>query len=93
MHAGVAEILSLDDREGLFFDFLEYLRCFTDKRFIVVDVKYNSSHHLDGAWWFITEEPVLFGLIKRYGLWVLNLTRRSSADILADKPNSARSNA
>ena len=77
LDGGVREALSLGDHEQLFVDFLEYLRCFTDKRFLCIDVKYNSTHHLDGAWHFITEEPALFGLIRDHGLRVLNLTRRN----------------
>ena len=72
-----AEALAVEDHHELFIDYLEYLRCFSDKRFLLVDVKYNSTHHLDGAWKFITEEPAIFGYIREHRLRVINLTRRN----------------
>ena len=71
------EILLAEDDEALFLEFLEYLRCFTDKRYLALDIKYLSTHHIRKAWHFITEEPFLFTLIKKHGLRVLNLTRRN----------------
>jgi hypothetical protein len=68
-------VLTAPDHRELFLDFLEYLRAFSDKRFIVIDVKYNSTHHVDKYWRFISEEPFLFTLLKEQGIRVLNLTR------------------
>lgn len=72
-----AGVLKTHDHEGLFLDFLEYLRCFTPKRFIVIDVKYMSTHHVAKAWRFIGEEPYLFFLIREHGLRVLNMQRKN----------------
>src|SRR6266496_2941546 len=34
------------DNEQLFLEYLAYLRGFTGKRFILMDVKYTSTHHI-----------------------------------------------
>jgi hypothetical protein len=68
---------SLEAQELLFLDYLRYLRCFSDKRYILLDVKYNSTHVVDGPWRDITQQPQLFFFIREHGLRVLNLTRRN----------------
>jgi hypothetical protein len=73
----IKKILLPDDHKNIFLDFLEYLRCFTNKQFIVLDVKYMSTHHITKNWHFITEEPFFFSLIKEHNLRVLNLTRKN----------------
>ncbi len=70
-------LLMLEDHETLFLDFLEYLRCFTDRRFIILDVKNNASHHVVKFWRFATEEPFLFTLMKKHGIRVLHLRRQN----------------
>ena len=70
-------LTSLDSQERVFLDYLSYLRCFSDKRYVLLDVKYNSTHTLDGPWREVSREPELFLLIRRHGLRVLNLTRRN----------------
>jgi hypothetical protein len=65
-----------DRHERIFVDFLEYLRCFTDKRYVVIDVKYNMTHFLTKQWTPMMS-PYLFDLIVDYGLKVFNLTRRN----------------
>jgi hypothetical protein len=70
-------VLAAADHRELFLDFLEYLRAFSDKRFMVIDVKYNSTHHVMKYWRFITEEPFLFTLLKEQGIRVLNLRREN----------------
>jgi len=77
LEGDLLRFLSLEHQEALFLDYLEYLRAFYDKQYLVVDVKYNSVHHLEGAWRFLTEEPALFRFIKTHGLRVINLTRRN----------------
>lgn len=74
----VKRAMSMDVQRQLFLDFLEYLRCFTDKRYVLIDVKYNSAHHLDGPWREISAQPDLFRFIKRNQVRVLNLTRRNA---------------
>jgi hypothetical protein len=71
------KVVGRDDDEDLFLDFLEYLRCFTSKRFMLIDVKYSSTHHVSKAWRFITKEPHLFFLIRKHRLRVINLQRRN----------------
>ncbi len=74
----VRRAMSMEDQGTIFLDFLEYLRCFTSKRYVLVDVKYNSAHHLDGPWRELSAQPDLFRFIKRNGVRVLNLTRRNA---------------
>jgi hypothetical protein len=64
-------------QQAIFRDFLDFLRGFTEKRFVVVDVKYNATHHLNAAWKFISAEPTMFPFIRNDRLYVLNLTRRN----------------
>jgi hypothetical protein len=66
-----------DQKQELFRDFLVYLRGFTDKRFVVIDVKYNSTHHLNASWKFISAEPTMFPFLRSDWVHVLNLTRRN----------------
>jgi hypothetical protein len=73
----IKKILLPDDHENIFLDFLEYLRGFTNKQFLVLDVKYMSTHHITKSWHFITEEPFFFSLLKEHNLRVLNLTRKN----------------
>jgi hypothetical protein len=68
-------VLTATDHRQLFLDFLEYLRAFSDKRYVLIDVKYNSTHHVMKYWRFISEEPFLFTLLKEESVRVLNLTR------------------
>jgi hypothetical protein len=75
--------------EVLFLDFIEYLRCFSSKRYIVIDVKYNTTHFLTEPYKWVPSSPTfappagapnvpyLFFLIKRCGLRVINITRRN----------------
>jgi hypothetical protein len=68
---------SFPDRHAeLFDDYLAYLRDLLPKRHLVVDVKYNSTHHITGVWRGMGE-PTLFDLIKARNLAVLQLTRRN----------------
>jgi hypothetical protein len=69
-------LLLPSNHENLFLDFLEYLRCFTSKRYMLIDVKYNTTHFLtEPNKWMAA--PYLFYLIKTHGLRVMNLTRRN----------------
>ena len=69
--------ISPDRHETLFRDFLEYLRCFSDTRHLIVDVKYNQTLFLTEPWARDITSPYLFDLIEKYELRVLNLTRRN----------------
>ena len=64
-----------DQHEKLFRDYLLFLRGFSDKRFILIDVKYNQMYFLTQP--YARPEPCLFQLIRKYGLHVLHLTRRN----------------
>lgn len=75
---GIKGVLtSLDAQEQTFLDYLSYLRCFSDKRYVLLDVKYNATHNVDGPWREVSTEPDLFRFVRRNGLRVLNLTWRN----------------
>ncbi len=65
-----------DRHQQIFTDYLAYLRGLTTKRCIVVDVKYNSTHHISGVWRSLGH-PTLFDLITASGVGVIQLTRRN----------------
>jgi len=65
-----------DRHEQVLVDYLAHLRGVADKRLVVVDVKYNSTHHLSGLWQPIGE-PALFGMLMAREIAVLHLTRRN----------------
>ncbi len=65
-----------DRHEQILTDDVTYLRGHTSERLIVVDVKYNSTHHISDVWRGIGA-PTLFDLMKARGMGVLHLTRRN----------------
>lgn len=65
-----------DAVDTLFDDYLAYLRPLAGKPHALLDVKYNSTHHITGTWRTITE-PTLFALVQARELAVLHLVRRN----------------
>lgn len=65
-----------DRVDTLFDDYLAYLRPLAAKPLKVLDVKYNSTHHITGTWRAIAE-PTLFSLVKAREHAVLHLVRRN----------------
>jgi hypothetical protein len=68
-------VTSQEAQEQFFLEYLEFLRSFSDKRYVLIDIKYNSAHNVDGPWREIAAEPSLFDYIRNNGMRVLNLTR------------------
>ena len=66
---------TLESQRRLFLEFLAFLRASTTKRFLVIDVKYNATHHFDGPWRPLIGWPAMFGFAQRHGLRVLHLVR------------------
>jgi hypothetical protein len=72
----VKQVLTSEDAQArLFLDYLQFLGTFSEKRYVVVDIKYNSAHNIDGPWRDIGGAPTLFQFIRRNEMRVLNLTR------------------
>jgi len=72
----VKQLLTSEDAQGQFFlDYLQFLGTFSEKRYLVVDIKYNSAHNVDGPWRDIGGSPSLFRFIRENEIRVLNLTR------------------
>lgn len=80
-----------DRHAQIFDDYLAYLRGLSAKRLLLVDVKYNSTHHITGVWRGLGE-PTLFDLMKRRGLAVLQLTRRNLLRCLLSSLKGHQSN-
>jgi len=49
----------------------------TEKEFILIDVKYNSWHHLNPIWANVFEEPFLVKQIKNKNMYVVHITRQN----------------
>jgi len=64
-------------QDQVFLEFLSYLRGLSPARYIVIDVKYNSTHHLDGPWQPVSGPPAFFSILRRHRVRVLHLTRRN----------------
>jgi hypothetical protein len=65
------------DYETLFLEYLEYLRGFTARRFLLLDVKYNTVHHIAKSYQPLVGPPYLFQLMVKHGLRTFVLTRRN----------------
>src|SRR5690606_34905524 len=73
--AGDVTMIFPDRHEEVLTAYLAHLRRLAPKRMVVVDVKYNSTHHLSGMWRPIVE-PTFFASLKARSIAVLHLTRR-----------------
>lgn len=65
------------DYESLFLEYLDYLRGFSSKRFLLLDVKYNNVHHISRSFEPLVGIPYFFELILKHGLRTFVLTRRN----------------
>lgn len=68
---------SFDVQERIFLDFLDHLRSLADKRYVLIDVKFNSTHHLDGPWRAVSAPPTLFRFMADHRTRTLTITRRN----------------
>jgi hypothetical protein len=73
------ELLSPDyaARQELFDTYLDHLRKVFEKDRFLIDVKYNSWHHLDGFWRFPTDPPGLIRLLRERKITVVHLVREN----------------
>jgi len=79
-----------DRHADTFAAYLVHLRELTSKRRIVIDVKYNSTHHVTDVWREMAE-PTLLPLLKSQGIGVLHLTRRNLLRCLISNVKAWRS--
>jgi hypothetical protein len=66
-----------DHHEELFLAYLDYLRGFAEKRYVLVDVKSTATQFFTAPWSRNITVPLLLDLIVKYELRVLNITRRN----------------
>lgn len=64
-------------RKELFVDFLDRIPALTGKALNVIDVKYNSTHHLDGYWREPGEVPAFFDIIRDLRIPIVHLIREN----------------
>jgi LPS sulfotransferase NodH len=57
--------------------FLGHLRAGTSRRFVLVDIKYNSWHHLEPVWHYHGDRPALVDLVNDAGIPVLHIVRQN----------------
>lgn len=68
---------TLSNQTKIFDLYLDHLKTLTKSKHIVVDIKYNSWHHLNHIYHQMWEPPVLYHLLKRRGAVFIHLKRRN----------------
>ncbi|MGE0683529.1 MAG: hypothetical protein AB7P69_21845 [Candidatus Binatia bacterium] len=61
--------------ETRFTSYMERLDQLHPEKLKIVDIKYRSTHHFNGYWHGILEQPALFRLITKFEIPVIHLTR------------------
>lgn len=67
-------------RDRLFDDFIAHLAEHTAKPYMLIDVKYSTTHHFDGIWHHVDSPPRLISLIIERGYPVIHLVRRNTLE-------------
>src|SRR5579859_296333 len=65
------------DYEDLFLAYLEFLGRRSAKRYLVLDVKFNTVHHITRSFQSLVGFPYLFELMLKHRLKIFALTRRN----------------
>jgi LPS sulfotransferase NodH len=71
----ISHVAAPDRRTELFAQYINYLRALTNKPLLAIGVKYDSTHHLDGAWRDILLPPQLFRYLAENGGCILHCIR------------------
>lgn len=69
---------SADNQTRLFNDYLDRLGSMTDKRWILLDIKYNSWYHFEHFYTMPGNAPFLLHLLKQRNAAFIHLTRAGS---------------
>lgn len=67
-----------DNRHQVFLDFLENLSGEYDHQRLIVDIKYRSTHHLDGGWRGLAQRPRSIAEAVASKVPLIHLTRRNA---------------
>jgi hypothetical protein len=68
---------SEENQKKIFYGYLEYLRQEFDGKKLIVDIKYNSWHHLNDYWSFVFDPPGLVKIVRDLCIPVVHITRRN----------------
>jgi hypothetical protein len=74
------DLLLPDQHERVFLDFVEYLRCFSAKRWLLIHVTPETTHLLTAPTARRHGVPCLFDLIREHGVKVVQVTQGGDAD-------------
>jgi hypothetical protein len=66
-----------DRHEDLFTSYLDFLRESAKSKYLLIDIKYSTSHLLTAPWSMNATVPYLYELIMRHDMKVMNITRRN----------------
>jgi len=67
-----------DGMRTKFDKYIDYLASFANnKPFALLDIKYNSTHHLNGFWFNLSQRPVLFDILIERKIPIIHLLRRN----------------
>lgn len=68
---------SKSNRREIWRLYLTHLEKLTDKEYILLDIKYNSWHHLNTVWYNLLEEPFLVEMLKKQQAYVIQIIRKN----------------
>jgi hypothetical protein len=66
-----------EQRARLFDDYMAHLAGLASTSHLLIDAKYNNTHHFNGIWHDVDQVPSLIGLIRDRGYPVIHLVRRN----------------
>lgn len=72
---------SRENRVALFDKFMHEHVEIIDTKYVLVDIKYNSTHNLNCEFQQLSNTPFLMKLIENYGGYVLHLVRNNSLEV------------
>lgn len=68
-------VMSAQRSEAMFDQYVDHLRSLSEKQYVLVDVKYNLTHHFNHSWHPPFGEPNMLKLIRSRGHKLIHLTR------------------
>lgn len=79
---------SYQNQRAVWHSYVEFLFAFSPAQIWLIDIKYNSLHHLDSIWRDALDRPLIIDILGESGVPILHVTRR---DLFAQAVSEARS--